>query len=198
MKAILPIDKYKVVDGEGFTLSNWDSADLAKFRGGKEAGLKIQNKVSRRLSVLQEILYAEHKHKILILLQGMDTSGKDGVIRHVFEAVNPQGTRVANFKHPTDVERDHDYLWKVHKQTPAMGEIVIFNRSHYEEVLFVRVHKMIGEKECHLRFAQIRDFERLLVEEGTTLFKFFLNISKETQKERLRERILDPQKQWKF
>jgi PPK2 family polyphosphate:nucleotide phosphotransferase len=128
----------------------------------------------------------------------MDTSGKDGVIRHVFEGVNPQGVRVASFKVPTQEELDHDYLWRVHRQTPGRGEIVIFNRSHYEDVLVVRVHELVPEKQWSRRYQQINDFERLLVEEGTTILKFFLHIDKDEQKERFQARLDDPEKHWKF
>jgi PPK2 family polyphosphate:nucleotide phosphotransferase len=128
----------------------------------------------------------------------MDTSGKDGVIRHVFEGVNPQGVRVASFKVPTLEELDHDYLWRVHKQTPGRGEIVIFNRSHYEDVLVVRVHALVPEERWKRRYQQINDFERTLAEEGTILLKFFLHIDQDEQKERLQERLDDPNKHWKF
>jgi len=128
----------------------------------------------------------------------MDTSGKDGVIRHVFEGVNPQGVRVASFKEPSTSELAHDYLWRVHHEVPGRGEIAIFNRSHYEDVLVVRVHGKISREECERRFEQINDFERMLVEEGTTVLKFFLNIGKDEQKERLAARLSDPRKHWKF
>ena len=128
----------------------------------------------------------------------MDTGGKDGTIRHVFEGVNPQGVKVASFKVPTREELDHDYLWRVHKQTPGKGEIVIFNRSHYEDVLVVRVHKLAPQKVWSLRYEQINEFERLLYEEGTIILKFFLQIDLKEQKERLQARLDDPNKQWKF
>jgi PPK2 family polyphosphate:nucleotide phosphotransferase len=165
---------------------------------GKDEGLKQLEALNGELESLQELLYAEHRKKLLIVLQGMDTSGKDGTIRHVFEGVNPQGVRVANFKVPTALELDHDYLWRVHQQVPAKGEIVIFNRSHYEDVLVVRVHKLVSKEVWSMRFAQINDFERLLSEEGTTILKFFLHISIEEQKERLQARLDDPTKVWKF
>ncbi len=149
-------------------------------------------------SDLQDILYAQHEHKILIVLQGMDTSGKDGAIRHVFGGINPQGVRVANFKGPTPEELDHDYLWRVHKQVPAKGELVIFNRSHYEDVLIVRVHELVPEKVWKRRYDEINNFEQLLSESGTTILKFYLHISKDEQKKRLEERRDTPRKQWKF
>ena len=128
----------------------------------------------------------------------MDTSGKDGVIRHVFEGVNPQGVHVASFKVPTSVELAHDYLWRVHKKTPGKGEIVIFNRSHYEDVLVVRVHNIVPKEVWKKRYEQITAFERLLAEEGTTILKFYLHIDLQEQAERLLERVETPEKHWKF
>jgi PPK2 family polyphosphate:nucleotide phosphotransferase len=144
------------------------------------------------------VLYAEHKHKILIVLQALDTGGKDGTIRAVFAGVNPQGVHVASFKVPTPEELDHDFLWRVHSQVPGKGELVIFNRSHYEDVLVVRVHGLVPEKVWRKRYAQINNFEQMLAEEGTTILKFFLNVSRDEQKERLQERLDDPKKRWKF
>jgi len=134
----------------------------------------------------------------LVVLQGMDTSGKDGVIRRVFEGVNPQGVRVASFKVPTGPELAHDYLWRVHAQVPGRGEIVIFNRSHYEDVLVVRVHNLVPPEVWKRRYDQINHFEQLLVEEGTTILKFFLHIDVEEQRERLLARLDEPAKRWKF
>jgi PPK2 family polyphosphate:nucleotide phosphotransferase len=128
----------------------------------------------------------------------MDTSGKDGTVSHVFEGVNPQGVRVVSFKIPTSEELDHDYLWRIHKETPRKGEIVIFNRSHYEDVLVVRVHGMVSPELCRRRYKEIVEFERMLADNGTTILKFYLNISLEEQKERLQARLDDPQKIWKF
>jgi PPK2 family polyphosphate:nucleotide phosphotransferase len=151
-----------------------------------------------RIGELQELLYAEHNHKVLIILQGMDTSGKDGTIRKVLREVSPQGVRVVSFKKPTDVELDHDYLWRVHAHAPARGELVVFNRSHYEDVLVVRVHSLVPETVWKKRYEQINAFERMLVDEGTTILKFFLHISREEQRERLQARLDDPTKRWKF
>ncbi len=148
--------------------------------------------------MLQESLWAEHRHKVLVVLQGMDTSGKDGTIRHVFEGVNPLGVRVAAFKAPTEEELDHDFLWRVHPKVPGKGEMVIFNRSHYEDVLVARVQKLAPPEVWRRRYDQINDFERLLAETDTTILKFFLHISKEEQRERLQARLDDPQKRWKF
>jgi PPK2 family polyphosphate:nucleotide phosphotransferase len=151
-----------------------------------------------QIAVIQEMLYAQRKHKLLIVLQGMDTSGKDGTIRALFSQVNPMGLRGVTFKAPNDEELAHDYLWRVHRQVPVKGEIALFNRSHYEDVLITRVQDMIDEKECKRRYAQICDFERMLTETGTVVVKLFLHISKDEQRKRLQERIDDPDKQWKF
>jgi PPK2 family polyphosphate:nucleotide phosphotransferase len=179
-------------------LSDWDANDDGDIPGGKQEGLADFARLNQRLEELQELLYAEHEHKILVVLQAMDTGGKDGVIRHVFDRVNPQGVRVANFKTPTDLELDHDYLWRIHKQVPAKGELVIFNRSHYEDVLIVRVHDLVPAEVWRRRFDQINDFERMLAENGTTIRKFYLHIDQEEQKERLQARLDNPDKHWKF
>lgn len=192
------MQRYLAEPGKKIRLNDIDPGDIGKYQGEKDEGLEQLGELNQELEILQELLYAEHKHRVLVVLQGMDTSGKDGVIRHVFEGVNPQGVRVANFKVPTPLELDHDYLWRVHKQTPGKGEIVIFNRSHYEDVLVVRVHELVSEKVWKKRYDQIRDFERQLVEEGTTILKFFLHIDLEEQKERLQARLDDPTKRWKF
>jgi PPK2 family polyphosphate:nucleotide phosphotransferase len=144
------------------------------------------------------LLYAEHRHKVLIVLQGMDTSGKDGTIRHVMSGVSPLSVRAVPFKKPTQAELDRDFLWRVHAQVPAAGEIVIFNRSHYEDVLVVRVHSLVPRKVWEKRYGQIREFERLLGNTGTIILKFFLHISRKEQRERLQARIDDPTKRWKF
>jgi PPK2 family polyphosphate:nucleotide phosphotransferase len=192
------MERYRVKPGTKVKLSEHDPEDNREFKEGKEKASRVLDELTKRLEAAQELLYAEHKHKLLVVLQGMDTSGKDGVIRHVFEGVNPQGVRVASFKVPTQEELDHDYLWRVHRQTPGKGEIVIFNRSHYEDVLVVRVHELVPEKQWARRYQQINDFERLLVEEGTTILKFFLHIDKEEQKKRFQARLDDPEKHWKF
>ncbi|MGD1991933.1 MAG: polyphosphate kinase 2 family protein, partial [Anaerolineae bacterium] len=138
------------------------------------------------------------KHKVLIVLQAMDTGGKDGTIRHVFQGVDPVGVKVANFRKPSAEELAHDYLWRVHQHTPGRGEIVIFNRSHYEDVLVVRVHNLVLPEVWGRRYDHINAFERMLTEEGTTILKFYLHISKEEQKERLQDRLDQPDKRWKF
>ena len=179
-------------------LSKWDPNDTGDFKGGKEEGLAKLEKLNGKLESLQELLFAEHKHKVLIVLQAMDTGGKDGAIRRVFDGVNPAGVRVASFKAPTAEELDHDYLWRIHKQVPGKGEMVIFNRSHYEDVLVVRVHNYVTPEVWGKRFEQINEFERTLVENGTTILKFYLHIDLDEQKARFQARLDDPTKRWKF
>ena len=191
------MNRYRIEPGSLVNLSEWDPDETSKADGKDEAEDRL-DELTDTLEELQELLWAEHKHRILLVLQGMDTSGKDGTISHVFEGVNPQGVRVVAFKVPTEQELAHDYLWRVHKQVPANGEIVIFNRSHYEDVLVVRVHKLVPEEVWSQRYAQINDFERMLSETGTTILKFFLHISKDEQKERLEDRLKEPDKHWKF
>jgi len=190
--------KYVVNAGARAKLDRWDPADTSGFDGDKKDGEKAIDAIMKKLDPLQELLYAEHKHKVLIVLQGMDSAGKDATIRRVFEGVNPEGVRVAHFGKPSQEELDHDYLWRAHNQVPAKGEIVIFNRSHYESVLVERVHGIVPEKVWSKRYGQIADFERMLAEEGTTILKFFLLISKEEQARRLKDRLDDPTKHWKF
>jgi PPK2 family polyphosphate:nucleotide phosphotransferase len=175
-----------------------DTDGASHWKGDKKSAKEELVQIRKKLVHLQQLLYAEDKHKLLIVLQAMDSGGKDGAIRSIFEGVNPQGVKVASFKVPTPIELSHDYLWRVHAKTPGRGEIVIFNRSHYEDVLVVRVHGLAPEKVWRKRFQHINDFEKMLADEGTTILKFFLNISKEEQKQRFLERIEDPEKQWKF
>lgn len=189
---------YLVKPGMKIKLSEWDPNDTSEFKGHKEEGRMELSKLNKQLEDLQELLFAEHKHKVLVILQAMDTGGKDGAIRHVFEGVNPQGTRVANFKEPSLEELDHDFLWRVHKQVPAKGELVIFNRSHYEEVLIVRVHNLVPPEVWRQRYDQINAFEQMLAENGTTILKFYLHIDKDEQKQRLQARLDNPDKHWKF
>ena len=170
------------------------------FEGGfskKDAKAQLE-KLTKRLRDLQELLYAEHQQKVLIVLQGIDTSGKDSTIRKVFGKVNPQGTKVVNFKVPTARDLDHDYLWRVHPHTPGKGEIVIFNRSHYEDVLVVRVHELVDQSVWEKRYDHINAFEKLLADEGTTILKFYLHISKGEQAKRFLARLDRPHKRWKF
>jgi PPK2 family polyphosphate:nucleotide phosphotransferase len=177
-------------------LDDHDASDTSGLSKSEAEPLSIA--LQKRLGELQELLYAEHEHKILIVLQGMDTSGKDGTVRHVMNDCNLQGVRVVSFKAPTEHELDHDFLWRVHMEVPAKGEIAIFNRSHYEDVLVVRVHSDKGDGHWKKRFRQINDFERMLSETGTTILKFFLHISKDEQRERLQSRIDNASKRWKY
>jgi len=190
------MNRYRIPPDTKVDLGAFDPGDAG---GWKEAAAKDRlEDLNRRLEALQELLYAEGKHKVLVVLQAMDTGGKDGVIRHVFEGVNPQGVRVASFGRPTEEELAHDYLWRVHSHTPGAGEMVIFNRSHYEDVLVVRVRGLVPEGVWGRRYHQINEWERLLADEGTTILKFFLHISPEEQAERLAARRDDPTKRWKF
>jgi PPK2 family polyphosphate:nucleotide phosphotransferase len=192
------MNNYVVYPGMKVNLDEWDPSDSGAFQGDKDSGEKFFIDLVEELAKLQEVLYAQHTHKVLIILQAFDTGGKDGTIRHVFSGVNPQGVRVANFKVPTQIELDHDYLWRVHEKVPGKGEITIFNRSHYEDVLVVRVHNLVPKDVWMKRYDQINNFEKLLVEEGTIILKFFLNIDKKEQAERLLARLNEPNKRWKF
>lgn len=191
-------DRYRIKAGDKVDLSKFDANETKAFSGDKKAALKELAKLNTRLEALQELLYAEGKHKLLIVFQAMDAGGKDGTIRSVFEGVNPQGVKVASFKVPTPEELAHDYLWRIHKQTPGKGEIVIFNRSHYEDVLVVRVHNFAPEAVWSKRYDHIRNFEQMLADEGTTILKFYLHIDLDEQKQRLQERLDVPEKRWKF
>ena len=153
---------------------------------------------AHRIARLQRVFYADARHALLVVLQGRDASGKDGTIRHVFTAVNPQGCQVTSFKVPTPVERSHDFLWRVHAAVPARGMIGIFNRSHYEDVLAPRVHGEISADECTIRYREIVDFERMLVEQRVVILKFMLHVSRQEQKRRLEKRLTDPDRRWKF
>ncbi len=192
------IKKYLVAPGSKLRLSKIDPGETSCFSEGKKAGLKKTCKMTAKIDEMQEILYAQRKHKILVVLQGIDTAGKDGTIRHVFEGVNPQGVKVASFKKPSTAEADHDFLWRVHPHVPGKGEIVIFNRSHYEDVLVVRVHKLVSKETWKRRYGHINDFERMLSDEGVTIIKLFLYLDNEEQKKRLLARQSDPAKQWKL
>lgn len=150
------------------------------------------------LAELSYRLYAENRRSLLLVLQGMDTAGKDGTIRRVMNGVNPQHCQVTSFKQPSQEELDHDFLWRIHKAAPRRGDIGIFNRSHYEDVVIVRVHNLVPEEVWRRRYDQINDFERMLVDSGTTIVKVFLHISKDEQRKRLEARLDDPTKRWKF
>lgn len=192
------MDQYRIKAGSKVDVGKLDPADRSGWEGSKKDARAEVARLCARMDELQEALFAEQKHRLLIVLQAMDTGGKDGTIRAVFDGLNPQGCRVASFKVPTPVELAHDYLWRIHQQTPGKGEIVIFNRSHYEDILVVRVHNLVPKEVWARRYQQINAFEKALTDEGTTILKFFLNISKEEQKARLEARRDDPTKQWKF
>ena len=191
-------DQYRVLPGTSVDLDDWSTNTTDGFDGSKALAQAALVGMNDRLAELQQLLYAEANHKMLIVLQGMDTSGKDGTIKHVFRTINPLGVKVANFKRPNDVELAHDYLWRIHEHTPRNGRMVIFNRSHYEDVLVVRVHDLVPEKVWSRRFEHIRGFEKMLADEGTVVVKLFLHISKKEQKARLQERLDNPAKHWKF
>ena len=192
------MNNYKIKPNIKVKITNHDPKEKTCFDKTKREGKIELIKLNQRLAALQEQLFAEHKNQLLIVLQAMDTGGKDGVIRNVFDGVNPQGVKVASFKVPTQLELDHDYLWRIHQQVPGRGEIVIFNRSHYEDVLIVRVHNLVDEKIWKKRFEQINQFEKMLADEGATIVKFFLNISYDEQRKRLLDRIIEKDKNWKF
>lgn len=193
--------QYRIPPGARIQLDKMDPDDTGAYKKseqGKEKAKAITAELTRQLGELQERLYAHSERSVLVVLQGMDTSGKDGTIKHVMSGVNPQGCQVASFKVPSTSELAHDFLWRVHHEAPPKGYIGIFNRSHYEDVLITRVHGWVSEKVAKQRFNQIKEFEELLYENGTTILKFFLHISKDEQKARLEERIRDPEKRWKF
>jgi PPK2 family polyphosphate:nucleotide phosphotransferase len=190
--------RYRVKPGSKVDLKDWDPDDKSASPGSKEQDEKRLQELAARIDEQQELLYAEAKRGVLVVLQGMDTSGKDGTIRHVFHEVDPLGVRAVRFRAPTEDELAHDFLWRVHPHAPAKGEVVIFNRSHYEDVVVVRVHKSIDEPQWKRRYEVITAFERLLVDNGTVILKFYLHISKDEQRSRLQERIDNPKKQWKF
>jgi PPK2 family polyphosphate:nucleotide phosphotransferase len=190
-------DDLRVKPGDGARLTERDPGSRCGFDGKQSAGVQTAADLEQ-LDKLQERLWAEARRSVLLVLQGMDAGGKDGTIRHVFSGVNPQGCRVVSFKAPTPAERAHDFLWRVHQVVPARGEIGIFNRSHYEDVVAARVIGVIDDDERKRRYDDINGFEGLLHAEGTTLVKCFLHISRDEQRERLQARVDDPEKQWKF
>lgn len=199
--------KFFVKQGTNVLISKISTSGTGSFKSKEDAG-KILKKNINKMSKLQNKLYAYDKYSLLIIFQAMDAAGKDGTIKHVMSGLNPQGTQVVSFKQPSSEELDHDYLWRIHKYLPERGRIGIFNRSHYEEVLIVRVHDLIKNQKIppglinkeiwNKRYREINDFEKYLYENGTIILKFFLHISKEEQKQRFLERIDTPEKNWKF
>jgi PPK2 family polyphosphate:nucleotide phosphotransferase len=188
----------RVRPGKRVRLDRVDPGDTSAVHGSKRKALAECDRLTHRLEALQELLFANHGSSVLVVLEAIDGGGKDGTIRHVFEGVNPQGVRVAHFGVPTPEEAAHDFLWRIHPHTPAKGEIVIFNRSHYEDVLVPRAARLLPKPVWKQRYRSINEFERTLTKEGTVVLKFFLHISEAEQKRRLRARLDDPTKHWKF
>jgi PPK2 family polyphosphate:nucleotide phosphotransferase len=189
---------HRTEPGAALHLAAIDPADTSAAPGGKRETREATELLTARLGELQDILWARQEERLLVVLQGIDTSGKGGTVRKVFGAVNPAGLRVTSFNVPTEDEIARDYLWRVHARVPADGEIAVFDRSHYEDVLAVRVLDLVPEARWRRRYDHINEFERLLTDEGTTVLKVFLHLSKGEQKERLQARLDEPTKRWKF
>jgi PPK2 family polyphosphate:nucleotide phosphotransferase len=196
--AKIDVGQFRVPPSSMVSLDDHDPDSKAGFEGGKKDGKLALPTLNDQLSALQKRLWAESKQKLLLVLQATDTGGKDGTIRKVFTGVNPQGVKVHPFGRPTEEELAHDYLWRIHQQTPADGQIAVFNRSHYEDVLVVGVRELAPRHRWEKRYHHINEFELMLAEEGTRIVKVFLNISKEEQRARLESRLDDPAKNWKF
>src|SRR5690348_11637930 len=198
------LDDFRVPLYEGgkaskdFSLAQFAPNGKPFSAGSKQADRERLAAYAVKLDEMQERLHAQRRERVLLVLQGMDTSGKDGTVRAVFHEVDPLGLRIVPFKAPTPIETDHDFLWRVHANAPAAGELTVFNRSHYEDVLVPRVLKHIDAAEIERRYKHIRQFEELLADTGATIVKCFLHISKDEQKSRLQARIDDPTKHWKF
>jgi PPK2 family polyphosphate:nucleotide phosphotransferase len=186
-----------VKPGEKVKLAKWDPEDTLGWEKDHKTKVELEKSLVK-LDKLQYLLYAEHKYALLIVLQGIDAAGKDGTIRHVMAGVNPQGCTVTPFKTPTPEEAAHDFLWRIHKAVPEHGDIGIFNRSHYEDVLVVRVHNLVPKDVWSRRYDQINEFEKTLSENNVKILKFFLHISQDEQKKRFEERIDEPQRRWKI
>lgn len=193
------LERYWVKPGTRLDLSAIDSREKTLFDGGSKSDFEPQfAELQDQLQDLQKMLYAQNKHRILVVMQAMDTGGKDGCIKHVFSHIDPQGIHVRSFKKPTEEELSYDFLWRIHSKVPPRGQLVIFNRSHYEDIIAVRVKKLFPDEVWKRRQRHVVDFERMLAEEGTTIVKIFLHISKEEQKKRLEARLENPVKHWKF
>jgi PPK2 family polyphosphate:nucleotide phosphotransferase len=202
-KADMPVsgalERYRVKPGNRVDLSKIDSGEKSLFDGADKQEFDPQFRdLQDQLQKLQKILYSQNKHRILVVMQAMDTGGKDGCIKHVFSHIDPQGIHVRSFKKPSEEELSYDFLWRVHSKVPHRGQLVIFNRSHYEDIIAVRVKKLFPDEVWQRRQRHVVDFERMLAEEGTTIVKIFLHISKDEQKRRLEERLKNPEKHWKF
>ena len=191
------LKKFVVEPGAKVRLGKIDPSYKGGYDSHEQAAAEIGKQVER-IDRLQYLLYADARQSLLIVLQGLDAGGKDGVVRHLFTGMNPQGTFVSCFKEPSKVELAHDFLWRIHQRTPAKGEVAIFNRSHYEDVLVVRVHKLVPRKVWSERFELINDFERVLAENGTRILKFYLHIGPDEQLARFKQRLDDPARRWKI
>ena len=191
------LERFKVAPGTRVTLKDIDPGFTDHHKKHNDAAEEIEH-YGQKLRELQNLLYAERRRSLLICLQAMDTGGKDGTINHFLGAMNPQGCRVAAFREPSTEELSHDFLWRIHRAAPARGEVVIFNRSHYEDVLVVRVHSLVPKGVWSVRYERINAFEQGLVDHDTHILKFFLHISKNKQLERFKDRLDDPTKQWKI
>jgi PPK2 family polyphosphate:nucleotide phosphotransferase len=189
-------DRYRVHPDEEVDLADYDSSDTATYDDA-EAREELGG-IVEQIADLQARLYAEDRRSMLVVVQGIDAAGKDSTVKHVFSGTNPQGVRVYTFKEPSNEEAAHDFLWRYHLHTPSQGMIHVFNRSHYEDVLVVRVKQLVEEERWRSRYESINDFERILVREGTTILKFFLHVSKDAQLERFRERLEREDKHYKF
>lgn len=189
---------FRIAPGQKVRLGELPTDDEKLFPLSKDEGEKATKELAKRIDELQTRIYAEGKHRVLVIFQAMDTGGKDGAIRNVFDKMDPQGLRVVSFKRPSAAELAHDYLWRVHPQVPGNGEVVIFNRSHYEDIVAVRVRDIFPKSVWSKRYGHITGFERMLADEGTTILKFFLHISKDEQKQRLQARLDEADKNWKF
>jgi PPK2 family polyphosphate:nucleotide phosphotransferase len=194
--AAIDLKKYLVKPGTTIDLAERSTKEDAGLT--KDEGLALVADLQATIAEQQRRLFAQDRKRVLIVVQAMDTGGKDGLAKSLLREVNPQGIRLASFKAPSPQELSHDYLWRVHQLVPANGELVLFNRSHYEDVLIVRVHDLVPEKVWRRRYGHIRHFEQMLVDEGTTVIKVFLHISKDEQRKRLEARLDDPTKRWKF
>ena len=194
-----PAKEYRIKEGAKVDLSKIDT-DCAKLcpDGNKTNTLELFDELRNDIQKLQKVLYAQSKHRILVVIQAMDTGGKDGCVKHVFSRVDPQGIDVQSFKKPSEDDLSRDFLWRIHPHVPANGQIVVFNRSHYEDIIAVRVKKLYEDKVWKRRYRHVIEFERMLAEEGTTIIKLFLHISKDEQKQRLESRLVNPGKHWKF
>jgi len=194
----MKIEKYLVKPDSKIKLKDFEPDECKNCTLSKEEGVLMTKELNLHLDRIQKLQNAEKKHKILIIFQGMDASGKDGAIRNVFNSVNPSGVYVAHFGSPSRDELNKDFLWRIHAKVPAKGEMVIFNRSHYEDVLIVRVQNLAPESVWKKRYKHIINFEEMLFDEGTIIYKFFLNISNEEQRKRLQSRVDNPEKHWKI